>query len=276
MSAEPPHRPSALTRVRNYFLTGVIAVAPLMITAYLIWTFVQWVDSWVIPYVPKIYNPETYLPFDIPGVGLIMAVFILTLIGFLTANIIGRTIVGYGERMLSRMPVIRSLYNGLKQIFETVLSDTNSSFKLVGLLEYPRRGLWALVFVATETKGEVNAVLRKEGVDTLSIFLPTTPNPTSGFLLFVPRSEVRILDMSVEDGAKLVISAGLVSPEIRQKSLAELAQTARPLKPGEPLLHPSEIAAGTGVAPLDGDAAVARQEDDATASERRAEPSSAQ
>jgi len=276
MSAEPPHRPSALTRVRNYFLTGVIAVAPLMITAYLIWTFVQWVDSWVIPYVPKIYNPETYLPFDIPGVGLIMAVFILTLIGFLTANIIGRTIVGYGERMLSRMPVIRSLYNGLKQIFETVLSDTNSSFKLVGLLEYPRRGLWALVFVATETKGEVNAVLRKEGVDTLSIFLPTTPNPTSGFLLFVPRSEVRILDMSVEDGAKLVISAGLVSPEIRQKSLAELAQTARPLKSGEPLLHPSEIAAGTGVAPLDGDAAVARQEDDATASERRAEPSSAQ
>lgn len=248
MSAEPHHRPSALTRLRNYFLTGVIAVAPLVITAYLIWTFVQWVDSWVIPYVPTIYNPETYLPFDIPGIGLIMAVFILTLIGFLTANIIGRTIVGYGERMLSRMPVIRSLYNGLKQIFETVLSDTNSSFKLVGLLEYPRRGLWALVFVATETKGEVNAVLKNEGLDTLSIFLPTTPNPTSGFLLFVPRSEVRILDMSVEDGAKLVISAGLVSPEIRQKSLAELAETARPLKPGEPLMHPSELAAAKAAA----------------------------
>ena len=243
MTSDSHHKSSFLTRIRNYFLTGVIAVAPLFITAYLLWSFIQWVDSWVIPYVPTAYNPATYLPFYVPGIGLIIAILFLTLIGFLTANIIGRTVVGYGERLLSRMPVIRSIYNGSKQIFETVLTNNASSFKLVGLLEYPRKGVWALVFVATDTRGEVNAVLTHDGIDTLSVFLPTTPNPTSGFLLFVPRKDLRILDMSVEDGAKLVISAGLVSPEYRQKQLEKLAETARPLAPGEPLLHPSELAA---------------------------------
>jgi len=220
------HKPGALTRLRNYFLTGVIAVAPVFITIYLIWTFVEWVDSWVIPYVPSVYNPSTYLPFDVPGIGLVIAIFVLTIIGFLTANIIGRTIVGYGEQLLSRMPIIRSLYNGLKQIFETVLTNTNTTFKQVGLLEYPSPGMWALVFIATETKGEVNARLRDRKIDSLSVFLPTTPNPTSGFLLFVPREKLVILDMSVEDAAKMIISAGLVTPEHRQKQLAQIAATA--------------------------------------------------
>lgn len=243
MSADSHHKTGALTRLRNYFLTGIIAVAPVFITIYLIWTFVEWVDSWVIPYVPNVYNPSTYLPFEIPGIGLVIAVFVLTVVGFLTANIIGRTVVSYGESLLNRTPIIRSLYNGLKQIFETVLTNTSTSFKLVGLLEYPRKGVWALVFIATETKGEVNAVLTREGVDTLSVFLPTTPNPTSGFLLFVPRADIRVLDMTVEDGAKMVISAGLVSPEYRQKQLAKLAEAARPLAPGEPLMHPMELEA---------------------------------
>ena len=228
-----PHSGSGLTRLRNYFLTGVVVVAPLAITAWLIWTFVQWVDSWVIPYIPAVYNPETYLPFDIPGVGLLIAMFAITLIGFLTANIIGRSVVGFGERMLGRMPVVRSLYNGLKQIFETVLSNSNTSFKTCGLIEYPRKGIWALVFVATETKGEVNAVLNRSGVETLSVFLATTPNPTSGFLLFVPRKDVLLLDMSIEDGAKLIISAGLVTPEESQAKLAALAAKGRPLDDGE-------------------------------------------
>jgi uncharacterized membrane protein len=222
----PSHPAGGLTRLRNYFLTGLIVVAPLAITIYLIWTFVQWVDSWVIPYVPAVYNPRTYLPFQIPGIGLIIAIFAITLIGFLTANIIGRTVVSYGERMLGRMPVVRNLYNGLKQIFETVLSNSNSSFKRCGLVEYPRKGLWALVFVAADTKGEVNTALNALGHDTLSVFLATTPNPTSGFLLFVPKKDVVLLDMGVEDGAKLIISAGLVTPEEYQKKLSDLAETA--------------------------------------------------
>lgn len=200
-------------KLRRYFLTGFVITAPLVITIYLIWTLIEWVDDWVIPYVPSIYNPDTYLPFHIPGFGLLIALFIITIVGFLTANFIGKSIVGWGEQLVSRMPVVRNLYSGLKQIFQTVLSDKTESFKQVGLLEYPRKGLWALVFIATPTKGEVDEKLQAKGVDTLSIFLPTTPNPTSGFLLFVPKEDVTILDLGVEDAAKLVISAGLVVPE---------------------------------------------------------------
>lgn len=204
---------SGLTRIRNYFLTGFIVSAPLAITAYLVWTFIGWVDGWVKPYIPTIYNPDTYLPFTVPGFGLIVAFFLITIIGFFTANFIGRTIVGYGEELLGRMPLVRNLYSGLKQIFQTVFSQQDTSFEKIGLMEYPRKGLWAIVFIATDTRGEVGKRLADEGYDTISVFLPTTPNPTSGFLLFVPREDVTILDMSVEDGAKLVISAGLVAPE---------------------------------------------------------------
>ena len=212
-----------ITRLRNYFLTGFIICAPLAITAYLTWSLVQWVDGWVKPYLPDVYNPDTYLPFAIPGFGLIVALFSITLIGFLTANFIGRTIVRYGEHMLGRMPLVRTIYSGLKQIFQTVLSDQKSSFQEVGLLEYPRKGLYAIVFVATDTHGEVNERLIAIGHDTLSVFLPTTPNPTSGFLLFVPKKDVILLDMGVEDAAKLVISAGLVAPEFKEtaKQLAK-------------------------------------------------------
>jgi uncharacterized membrane protein len=243
MTNPPQHHHGGLTRLRNYFLTGVIVVAPLAITVWLIWTFVQWVDSWVIPYIPSVYNPERYLPVDVPGVGLVIAIFIITVIGFLTANIIGRTIVGYGERLLGRMPVVRNLYNGLKQIFETVLSSSGSAFKQVGLIEYPRKGVWAMVFVAADTKGEVNNALMARGQDTLSVFLATTPNPTSGFLLFVPKKDVIILDMSVEDGAKLIISAGLVTPEVTQKRLAELAAKARTEPAQIPAAKPRKPAA---------------------------------
>jgi uncharacterized membrane protein len=206
-------RASGLTRLRNYFFTGFIICAPLAITAYLVWGFIGWVDGWVKPYIPSVYNPDTYLPFSIPGFGLIVAFFLITIVGFLTANFIGRTIVSYGEDLLGRMPLVRNLYSGLKQIFQTVFSQQETSFEKIGLLEYPRKGIWAVVFIATDTKGEVGSKLQSIGKDTISVFLPTTPNPTSGFLLFVPREDVTILDMGVEEGAKLVISAGLVAPE---------------------------------------------------------------
>lgn len=217
------NRISGLTRLRNYFLTGFIICAPLAITAYLVWTFIGWVDSWVKPYIPQVYNPDNYLPFSIPGFGLIVAFFVITMVGFLTANFIGRSIVRYGEDLLSRMPFVRNLYSGLKQIFQTVFSEQETSFEKVALIEYPRKGLWALCFIATDTRGEVDVVLKENGQETVSVFLPTTPNPTSGFLLFVPKDDMQILDMGVEQAAKLVISAGLVAPEFEEvtKKLAK-------------------------------------------------------
>ncbi len=200
-------------RLRNYFLTGLVIAAPISITVYITWWFVDLVDNWFKPLLPAAYNPETYLPFAVPGVGLIFAIIMLMFLGALTANLFGRTIVGFGERFMDNMPLVRNLYKALKQIFETAVSQSNSSFQEVGLIEYPRKGLYALVFVSTRTKGEVvkRAGFEKDGM--LSVFLPTTPNPTSGFLLFVPKKDIEILDMSVEEAAKMVISAGLVTPK---------------------------------------------------------------
>ncbi|NMG38691.1 DUF502 domain-containing protein [Chelativorans sp. ZYF759] len=216
-------------RLRTYFFTGFIVCAPLVITIWLIWSFVGWVDSWVVPYIPSTYNPDTYVPFRVPGLGLIIGLVLITLVGFLTANIIGRKIVQTGEFIVGRMPLVRSIYNGLKQILETVLSDKSNTFQKVGLIEYPRKGLYALVFMATETGGEVQAKVGDAAGQTVAVFLPTTPNPTSGFLLFVPKTDIIELSMSVEEGAKLVISAGLVSPEYdatTQRLAAEARQKA--------------------------------------------------
>lgn len=229
MSADnEPHiqlAPAAKSRrFRNYFLTGLIIVAPLTITAYLTWNFVGWVDSWVKPYIPQAYNPDNYLPFPIPGFGLITAVVLITLVGFLTANFIGRSIVRYGEFLLGQMPLIRNLYNGLKQIFQTVLAEKANTFKRVALIEYPRPGLYALVFIATDAEGEVGHKLKARAGDTVAVFLPTTPNPTSGFLLFVPVQDLIPLTMTVEEAAKLIISAGLVSPEYQKKVAAAAAE----------------------------------------------------
>lgn len=208
---------SGMTRLRNYFLTGVVVCAPLAITAYLAWTFVGWVDSWVKPYIPTRYNPDSYLPFAVPGFGLIVALFLITLIGFLTANIIGRTIVRYGEYLLDRMPLVRGVYRALKQMFETLLSNKNDMFRTVGLVEYPRKGVWSLVFVAGERQTEINVKLDKEDDPLVAVFMPCTPNPTTGFLMYVYKSEIVVLDMTIEDGAKLIVSAGLVAPEYKRK-----------------------------------------------------------
>lgn len=212
------------TRLRNYFFTGLVICAPLAITFYLTWTLIEWVDGWVKPYLPDIYNPDRYLPFSVPGFGLLVALVVITLVGFLTANLIGKSIVGYGEYLLSRMPVVRSIYSALKQIFETVFREGSDSFERVVLVEYPRKGLWALAFVATDTLGETQSRLDVSAGKTVSIFLPTTPNPTSGFLLFVPAKDVIDLDMSVEQAAKLVISAGLVAPEFEEAKQEALAK----------------------------------------------------
>ena len=202
-----------MTRLRNYFLTGFVICAPVTITIYITIAIIRWIDSWVKPYIPYSYNPDQYLPFAIPGIGLIVAIAFITIVGFLTANLIGRSIVSYGEKWLARMPIVRNVYSALKQIFETILTNNSKSFQKVVLIEYPRKGLWAIAFVAADTMGEVKNNLNKKTSKTISVFLPTTPNPTSGFLLFVPEKDVIYLDMNVEEAAKLVISAGLVVPD---------------------------------------------------------------
>jgi uncharacterized membrane protein len=189
-------RPRWRVRLRNYFLTGIVVAAPIGITIYLTWAFVHWVDSRVKPLIPGVYNPDSYLPFSVPGVGLLFAILILTLLGFLTANLVGRTIVSYGENFLDRMPLVRNLYRGLKQLFQTVLSQSSRSFQKVVLVEYPMKGVWRVGFVSTRSKGEI--VTRLSDEDVLSVFVPNTPNVTAGFLVFVPRRSALVLDMSVE------------------------------------------------------------------------------
>lgn len=198
-----------LRRFRNYFLTGLVVSAPIGITAWLAWWFVSLFDAWVKPLIPSVYNPDTYLPFTVPGVGLLAAILGIALIGALAANLVGRTILSYWEILLNRMPVIRSVYKAMKQIFQTAFSQDNATFEKVGLIEYPRRGVHVVVFIARALdSGEIGL---EPGHEMLACFMPTTPNPTSGFLFFVFKEEVRILDLSVEEGAKLVISAGLVT-----------------------------------------------------------------
>lgn len=207
---EPAPKVGLLARLRNYFLTGIVITAPIGITIYLTYVFVDFVDANITPFIPARYNPETYLPFSVPGLGLLVAVILLIFIGFLTANFLGRSLLHFGERIVARMPVVRTVYSALKQIIETVLKQSSTSFREVVLIEYPRKGLWAIAFVTSEAEGEVADMAD----DTMiSVFLPTTPNPTSGFLLFVPKKDMKFLDMSVEEGVKLVISAGMIWPE---------------------------------------------------------------
>ncbi|HBM88957.1 MAG TPA: hypothetical protein DD437_10455 [Rhodobiaceae bacterium] len=208
---QPARKAGITSRLRTYFLTGLAVAAPIWITIYLLRWFVEFIDTYVVGFFPDQYHPDQLLPFTVPGIGVIIGLVGLTVLGALTANFLGRRILAFGERLVDRMPVVRNIYNALKQIFETVISQSGTSFREVGLIEYPRKGLYALVFVTTQTKGEV---LEKASTDDslVSVFLPTTPNPTSGFLLFVPKSDIEILDMSVEEAAKLVISAGLVEP----------------------------------------------------------------
>jgi len=198
-------------RVRNYFLTGVVVAAPVGITLYLTWAFVHWVDQRVKPLIPKVYNPDTYLPFSVPGVGLIFAIIMLTVLGFLTANLVGRSVVGYGELLLDRVPLVRNLYRGLRQLFQTVLSQSSRSFQRAVLVEYPRKGVWRVGFVATRARGEIAERLSEH--EPVAVFVPNTPNVTAGFMVLVPRRDVMVLDGHVEEAAKMIISAGLVAPD---------------------------------------------------------------
>lgn len=212
-------------RLRNYFLTGLVIVGPVTLTIYIIWWFINIIDAWVKPLLPSFYNPDTYLHFHIPGIGLLTGIVALTLIGALTANLLGRTMVSFGELMVGRMPIVRNVYRALKQIFESAVSATgpNSSFQKVGLIEFPSKGLWSLVFVTGETTGEIPTVAPGGESDLLTVWVPTGIVPPTGFICFLPRKDVMFLQMSAEDAAKIIISGGMVMPDYgaRLKELAE-------------------------------------------------------
>ena len=223
---EAPGAPQTGARLRNYFLTGLVVVGPVGITLYIAWNFIALVDGWVKPYVPSIYNPDSYLPFTVPGVGLVFAVLLLTIIGALAANLLGRSLISVGELMLGRTPIVRNVYQGLKQIFESVVSASSpaQSFQKVAVMEFPSKGIWSIVFVTGEAAREVTKEI--PGQDLVSVFMPTGMLPPSGFVCFVPRKNVVPIHMSVEDAAKIIISAGMVNPETQAK-LRDIAERAR-------------------------------------------------
>ena len=210
-----PRRPRfSLTRhVRANFLAGILVTAPAAITLYAVWAVVAWFDGEVMPLIPARYSPTTYVDFPLPGLGLLIAVIVLYLVGALTAGLFGRYVMGIGERMLARVPVVRGIYGATKQIAETVLAKQSSAFREVALIEYPRKGTWTAGFITGKPAAEIvdNTV-----EDVVSVFVPTTPVPSAGFLLFVPRKDVVVLNMTVEEGIKMVVSLGIVTPPDRR------------------------------------------------------------
>ena len=223
------------TRLRTYFLTGLVVVGPITITLYIAWYVINQFDVWVKPYIPKIYNPDSYLPFAVPGAGLLFVIVLLIMIGALAANLIGRWLISAGEMMLDRMPIVRSVYKALKQIFESVVptAGAENPFQKVAVMEFPSPGIYAIVFITGSAASEIAKVAPSD--DLVAVFMPTHLMPPSGFTVFVPRSRVTPLDMTVENAAKIILSAGMVTPDTQAK-LKVLADAAK---------RPKERAAGT-------------------------------
>ncbi len=219
---EKPPRRSLIARLRASFLTGLVVIAPVGLTIWLIWSVVGWIDGFVLPLVPQAYHPDRLIQdllgldpsvqINVRGLGVVIFLIFTIIIGWMAKGFIGRSFIRTAESLVERTPVVRTIYSGIKQISETIFAQSERSFEKACLIEYPRRGIWALGFISTNAKAEIASKTDPSG-EMMSIFLPTTPNPTSGFLLFVPAKDVIVLDMSVEDSAKLVISAGLVYPQ---------------------------------------------------------------
>ena len=226
-----------LARLRTSFLTGIVVIAPVALTLWLIWSVIGWFDGFVLPFVPDAYRPEqilnTFFGYDlnlnIRGVGVVVFLVFATLVGWLAKGLIGRSFIKYAENLVNRMPVVRSFYSGIKQIAETVFAQQERSFEKACMIEYPRKGIWAIGFISTTAKGEIAERNSSKG-PMVSVFVPTTPNPTSGFLLFFPKADIIELDMSIEDAAKLVISAGLVYPPTKKTSSKSTIEKSRTSK----------------------------------------------
>jgi len=210
-----------MEHLRAYFIAGILVTGPLAFTLYLTWSFIRFIDDTVGGLLPKAYNPATYVP--IPGLGLVVGVVALTLVGALTTGYLGHVFLRLSEHVMARMPVVRGLYGAVKQIFETVLAKQSNTFREVVLTEWPRPGMWTLAFVTVQPEGEIRDHV---GTDAVAIYVPTTPNPTSGYLMFVRRRDLVTMPMTVEEGIKFVISGGIVAPPVRSEPAPEIPAPA--------------------------------------------------
>ncbi|MEE8265052.1 MAG: DUF502 domain-containing protein [Acidiferrobacterales bacterium] len=200
---------------RRYLIAGLLVWVPLGITWFVIKFMIDLMDQTLL--LPPDFRPENLLGFRVPGLGVVLTIVILLVTGIVVANLVGRTLVRMGERLLARIPLVRSIYSGVKQVMETMFSDSGKSFRSVVLIEYPRKGIWTLAFLTGEqgTRESEDKIGRRVS----HIFVPTTPNPTSGFFLMVPTDDVLILEMSVDEGLKMIISAGVVLPSRKKEEL---------------------------------------------------------
>jgi uncharacterized membrane protein len=197
---------TVLSRIRTYFLTGVVVLIPIGITVYLTLLIMSLSSS----LIPATINPNKYLPFNIPGLEFLIAFLIITFVGMVSLTFIGKTLLNFGQRLLNKIPILRTIYNGLGQLTKNFTSSDNKSKKIV-LLEYPRKGVWSVGFATGENKSEITKKVGK-GKLLINVFVPTTPNPTSGFLLMVPKKDLIFLDMSFEEASKFIMSAGSINP----------------------------------------------------------------
>ena len=215
---------SFFATLRRWFFTGLLVTAPILLTVYITWLIIDIIDGYMESLLPSHLNPQNYVSFPLPGFGIIVGAVLIILIGALATGLVGRSLVRLGESMVSRLPVVRSVYGATKQIMETVMASQSNAFREVVLIEYPRRDIWAVGFVTGTTRGEVQNISQEQLVN---VFVPTTPNPTSGFLLFVPRAEIVSLDMGVEEAVKMVVSAGIVTPDDPRASRKPVALVGR-------------------------------------------------
>lgn len=205
--------------LRRWFFAGLLVSTPVFLTLYITWILITFIDSYAVQLVPARLNPSIG-DFQIPGVGIIFGVILIMLIGALTTGLIGTTLLRFGEALLNRLPVVRSVYGGTKQVVETIMSSRSDTFREVVLIEYPRKNIWVIGFITGATRGEVQ---NRSAENLVNVFVPTTPNPTSGFLLFYPREEMITLDMEVEEAVKMVVSAGIITPEDKVKNRRAVA-----------------------------------------------------
>ena len=197
-----------LTRLRNYLISGLLFWIPLILTIIVIKFFLEFVDG----LIPQEYLPEAVFNLDtsIPGSGIILLFIIILVTGILVTNILGKRLVALWERLLNRIPGFRNIYNILKKVSDTVLNTSSQSFKKAFLIQYPSKGIWVIAFQSGDYRGEAESII---GEEIINLFVPTTPNPTSGFFVLIPKKDAFELDISVEDAFKLVISAGVVTPD---------------------------------------------------------------
>jgi len=196
--------------LKTYLFTGIWITAPIAITFYVAIKLFYYIDNLVTNFIPQKYNPETYLPYGLPGLGILLLLAFFILVGMLAANVLGRWLMGLGQKLISKMPVISGIYSALRKVFETLLGNSSTAaFRKAVLLEYPRKGLWTIAFLTGPVYKEFKNLMPE---DMTTVYVPTTPNPTSGFMIYVPKKDIQVLDIRVEDALKMIISMGIVMP----------------------------------------------------------------